>query len=1342
MQLYLPRTCTEIKADGKRGPSEPLEAHRDADAYVLLGDPGAGKTELFKHEAIETGGVFISARDFLVFERKEASIGKTLFIDGLDETRVGKGDRRTPLDRIRTRLDQLDRPRFRLSCREADWLGSSDREALNRVTPIGNVRTLHLDPLTEQQIIAFLEDRLGAGEARIFIQTAHEHQLEGLLNNPQTLKLLTDSLRGQQWPVSRTSTYELACRQLAKETNDEHRAAKRSRTVPIENLLDAAGYLSAIQLLADIPGISLDEADQNNLSLPLLTRSSHLPFEEALETRLFKGLGDERFALVHRSVAEFLAARYLAARVENHGLPLGRVLALMVGIDGGVVAGLRGLHAWLVLHCSTQRYILIENDPLGAVLYGDARSFSTADKQCVLSGLHSQAQKFGGFRWQDWSASPFGALSTPDMLPNFLEILVSPSRQASDQALVECVVDALRHGDPISDLAEPLLMIVRDASRWQAIRKDALYAYGRISNLELARLKELLDDIYTGEVADSDDELLGVLLELLYPKIVTPQRVFDYLHPPKDPNLIGHYLMFWVHGLPKNASNSDLPLLLDGLAGRPTVLAHQKHEHSLREMAGELLARGLEVTGDATSDQQLYTWLGVGLDEYGHPILDRTHHDRIEKWFLTRPDRYKGVLAHCAQECADNDNVRYCLYKCAGLLYGTTVPDDIGLWYLSQVETAKSEALSCQFFEQAVSTLILERGHQGLSLDFIDSWANKRSKYRDALGRMLYCEISDWHLELARHARERKVEQKERKGEWLRYFREHLSVIREGKAHPKVLHDLAAAYFGHYYEARGDTPLERLQNFLNQDEEVIEAALSGFRNSLFRGDLPTEDEIADLETKGRMHYIRLPCLAGAEEISAATAEDILSLDDDVLTRLIWFKYTYGTGDELAWFVVLVRKRPELIAHVLVIYASKAIEAAKEHVSGLYSLAHDDAYAEVARLAVLPLLEVFPVRARKNQLTALESLLKAAICHLDKEDLLPLIGRRLQYDRLDVLQRVYCLACALLVKPAEYQPMLLSCVSKSQARARHLARFFHGSTDMLASAQVSESILAMLIDLFAPICSPERPKEAHWVSPAMQLAELVRAQINHLGGLSSQEAGQELERLLDNPKLVAWHSSLRYALQTQQVSRREALYRHPSADEVEKTLANLQPSSAADLAALTLDYLQELRDWIRHGNTDPYKQFWNLNSYGKPTVPRIEDSCRDTILDKLRVRLGSLGIDAQPEGHYADDNRADIRVSLGGAGGLNVPIEIKRDKHPDLWRAIHQQLIARYTRDPGAAGHGIYLVFWFGGEGMPTPPHGRAKPHSAEELALCLKDLLEPEVKRLISVCVFDVASRA
>ena len=176
------------------------------------------------------------------------------------------------------------------------------------------------------------------------------------------------------------------------------------------------------------------------------------------------------------------------------------------------------------------------------------------------------------------------------------------------------------------------------------------------------------------------------------------------------------------------------------------------------------------------------------------------------------------------------------------------------------------------------------------------------------------------------------------------------------------------------------------------------------------------------------------------------------------------------------------------------------------------------------------------------------------------------------------------------------------------------------------------------------------------------------------------------------------------------------------------------------AELSFDYLRDIARKIRDGSTNDYRQYWNHDKENKKlSKPKPENDCRDILLSDLNERLGVLHIDAQREGNYADDKRADIRVSFDGAHGLNVPVEIKKDSHRDIWSAIQEQLIKKYIRDPGADGHGIYLVFWFGGTGLPSPSDGSRKPRNAQELEERLRQILSPEERHRILVCIIDCA---
>lgn len=181
MSIIVPRTCTEITdkttQPGQAAVPRSLEEFRDTSAYVLLGDPGSGKTTAFEVESKETkNGYLISARDFLTFDVSTHTEwrDKTLFIDGLDEVRAGTSDARTPFDQIRRRLDTLGKPRFRLSCRQADWLGNNGLTKLGAVSPNSNVTSLRLDPLANSDVVEILKASPHVDDADKFITEATE----------------------------------------------------------------------------------------------------------------------------------------------------------------------------------------------------------------------------------------------------------------------------------------------------------------------------------------------------------------------------------------------------------------------------------------------------------------------------------------------------------------------------------------------------------------------------------------------------------------------------------------------------------------------------------------------------------------------------------------------------------------------------------------------------------------------------------------------------------------------------------------------------------------------------------------------------------------------------------------------------------------------------------------------------------------------------------------------------------------------------------------------------------------------------------------------------------------
>ena len=159
-----------------------------------------------------------------------------------------------------------------------------------------------------------------------------------------------------------------------------------------------------------------------------------------------------------------------------------------------------------------------------------------------------------------------------------------------------------------------------------------------------------------------------------------------------------------------------------------------------------------------------------------------------------------------------------------------------------------------------------------------------------------------------------------------------------------------------------------------------------------------------------------------------------------------------------------------------------------------------------------------------------------------------------------------------------------------------------------------------------------------------------------------------------------------------LKRVDANYKQLTWREVQEALKDGAPANIADLQTLIMMHIKDLSISIRGANTDPYKQFWNVNSYGGLESPKPEEVCRDALVEMLRPCLLSIGLRVEPEGHMASDKRADICIF---ANKMKLVIELKRDYHSEVWTAVERQLDRFYTRDPEANGFGIYGVFWFG-----------------------------------------------
>lgn len=1374
MTYTVRRTCRDIGEPASRGPSEspsrPVEDWKDEAAYVLLGPPGSGKTTIFEHLAERQGEHRVTARDFLAFDDRPGWHDTTLFIDGLDETRAGTTDGRTPLDSIRAKLDRMGRPRFRLSCREADWFGANDRDHLKQVSPSGAVKVLRLDPLSDQDIHQFLRDVPGIEDPEDFVAAAQGKGLHGLLVNPQSLKMLAVAVGAAGvWPETRTQAFDMACRTLIAEHNEEHRIASPDPG-GITDLIEASGRLCAVQLLTGAAGYALPgaESDQHFLGLDLLPGTEREILRRSLQSKLFESPTERRMVPVHRQVAEFLAARYLAALVEN-GLPIGRILALITGYDGVVVSELRGLSAWLAAHSKSSRAEVIARDPLGTVLYGDAQHFSPEEKRMLLDGLERQTAATPRLIATLQLDSRLGDLVSSDMANQVREILTAPAREDSWQSFVVILLEALQHGERLPTLADPLKELIRDGTLWPRIRDRAVNLFVRHRRNDtqaLTELKELTADVYAGRVADSDDALLGRLLSTIYPEAISETEVIRYLRVPQRPNHSPEYDYFWNGQLPKRSTRSQLAVLLDQIVERYDNLLADERAHGLPAfficwLPSNLLARFLRLSGDEVDLTSLFYWLEPAAkagDWTYDPDIGREESQEVRQWLESHPAAWKTLLAMGLERCSERLDCTepYWFYNCMreeehGRLLGAARPRDFGLWCLDQAVAAKNRITAEWLIGEVAESLHYGRSVEGLSREAVSRRLVGFARLGDAFDRrMAELEARTSGRELTKPLVQARLRTK--RPDWHDQVKPHENELRGNTARPQLLHELAKVYFGAYINVRGKSPRDRLNALLAGDESLVDTVLSGFRKTIDREDLPSDTKVIRLGIANRTHYLALPFMAGLEEMAKTAPSGEIDLDRERLRLALAVHYTVPMWPTVRhpadrpprWFAWTLSNRPEVAADVLVRSVLSKLRKGAESPAGIHELAHSPDHARVARLATMPLLKQFPVRCASGQLSSLNHLLLAARRHCEIDPLLELIDEKQADHRMSVAQRVHWLVAGLCIAPESYVGRLEDYAAGKERRIRFLAEAvtsqFSISLDLKyrQCAPALRLLIRLIGTTFRPYSLGDDCDEGVMVTPEMNAADQVRDCIDQLASLTTEDASRALESLSSDNDLRPWRSLLMDAAYRQKATRREAEFAYGDIAQVFETLANGPPANVADLAALTLEQLNEIARTIRDGNTSDWRQYWNVDRYNRPQNPRPEDACRDALLSDLRNRLIRLCVDVQPEGRYANDKRADIHVSCAG---FNIPVEIKKSCHRDLWSAVRSQLIARYTIDPETEGHGIYLVFWFGDTEhcRPTPPAIDTPPVTSLELEDRLVSTLSPDERRKIQIRVIDVS---
>ena len=1353
--------------------SGPLADWRNAPAYVLLGEPGAGKTVAFDLECEDDPerNELVSARDFTALgpESYPEWRGKNLFIDGLDEIRTASSDWRGPLDRIQKRLHSLGHPRFRLSCRGGEWLGEDDVAALRRLGSYKELVVLRLEPLDEEEIRILLNERVGQDRADEFVYAAHEHDLLGFLQHPLYLDLLLRADIVKSGIGSRRGLLEAACKAMIREKNSAHRAARRGQPHPSETaLLNASGRLCALSLLADDQGWSVDPAEPTP-GYPSLRRiedadSRVVPnqLDGALRTRLFRMTSSGRFEPLHRQVAEFLGGRFLGRQVDGGNVSSARLRALMAGGDGAPAPSLRGLAAWIAVHSRKARPSLIRDDPLGVASYGDPSEFLRQDQRQLMSNLRDRAREID--IWE-WPSAALPSLATPGALPIVGDLIAAPERDDATQSLAYLALQAIArtNGSHIpGDLRAALLDVVRDRCWWPGTRAAALKAWIGSADVVGRHVKEalgLLDEIRRKQLEDPRGSLTGILLGHLYPTHMVPEVIWDFVRPVTPDPLGSGHTEFWLYQLPRHVEEACLLAeVLDSLCQWLDGRRRGIDDYVTRDGVAKMFLRALELHGAEIETERLYAWLRVVLrwmpskDDLGLSNLIRRHlgvlsreedvRSKADAWLRDRPLTQKALILEIFRR-QDDDEITVPtepVSPTGSLTLDDVLADapvrDFAAWFLEQAVLLSESRprLACHLLRRTGvgARALTASAPNDLTLDEVRARISGHSPLEQRLESLLapIAQPKRQHTLVGERARKQK--------EWIEWVREHIDALGCGHGPPKVYHDIAGAYLGANRSIAGDTPDERLRDLFFGDEKLSQVVLDGLRRVTERDDIPTPDDLIDLAKDGRASYFVLPLLAALEEEERAGGEDGARLEGDALQRALtsfFFARDYD-APQPAWYRRALGSDPKGVADAFVKVYRSHIRRSSDVDGHLRALTRTESHAAVARLAVPRLLESFPAKATVDQVLFLDYLIPAALEHVDRDELAAIVRRKVEPASLRIGQRIRWLATGALLGDPRSEDRLDSFLSDgSDARVREFAAFLKVRAVAERIGCLSARSLGTLVRRLGPYFAPLSGGFAGFTDEALRVGGVIRAALGALSARPTPDATELLQDLHDDEELEEWRKPIVEASETQTIVRLDAEFEPPTIGAVVNALKGGQPASAADLAALMADAILAIGERVRDGDADLWRPYWNEGERGRPKTPKIEPSCQQALLIALdsglpeRVRVDS-------EVRYAGNTRADLRVSFRE---FAVPVETKTSSSRDLWTAVTDQLIPRYVRDPRSGGYGIYVVFWHGPEHAKIPSPSGRPPRTPDELQDRLTQQLTTEAQRKVTVIVLDVS---
>ena len=1046
--------------------------------------------------------------------------------------------------------------------------------------------------------------------------------------------------------------------------------------------------------------------------------------DAVLRRRLFFSSDVDRFEPIHRTIAEFLAAEDLAARVGN-SLPIDRVMSLICAVDGKPVSSLRGLFAWLMCNLSHLAAGYVQRDPYGVATYGDA-SVLPPDAQCAIwAGLRKLPDPW--FLGNEDDRGSFRGLANLDTVKIIRDILQDPGTGVHLKiTALEAIANSTEYG--LNGLIRQMALD-KNENTW--IRSTALKALSRSVQSEKAML-ESID--YELALATDDAAALELRVDLLRQTQAwgrLPTRVLSILREAasaKEQRVFGRF-----YSLSRFLSDDDLNEILDGAS---QVLTNESRDAlDQRALFDELFKRRLENPAPITP-AQLANWLqAVSIAKDRHPEKMLTP---LKSRFEKDPALFKSVFELLADGMVIPARsfsffLGVQLWK---LLPATVWPVSQCEFFLSLAEKSDSPERAADFFHSYISWFPSNGASVALAEAGFDLLA-RRHDIAKALGKWNVCKIEKWRKDQLKRREKKSRKHLVNRAKIIDYLTPRLTTIRAGNEE-NALAWATPIYLGFSYDGEDVADMrERLIRVTN--EQITDAVIEGIARY---AETPIVPKMQAVIASWRAHQIPhthiLITLSVFLRVTAGLnvpKEALPACIAAVVTNLNLGDSIPGWNDRLSgWLLNQAAENPSVVSCVLSQLWISSAGVKYGILPGFYELNKEPGLQHfLASVSA----EVLKTGINEDIYTVGE--LVSVLLLYDRQAALEIGEAELTRNELSAEVQAIWSTALFVIDPNRYLNPWRTLISGSDPALWQVIEVIAHRTKgavSLTSAQRTE-IVTTIGQRFANIRHPIGSSDGS--QNPWDAAEFVANQIKLLAANGSLDADVHLERLENDNALASYRDLIRHLRAQHQKQQREHSFTFASAEQVAEALASRAPATPADLLAFTVDHLNTLSHELARTQRERYHAYWNES--GRDLVhPKREEVCSGLLAEDLQNRLKPQGPIVTVEHHMIADKECDLMV-LQGTERL-LPIEVKHHYHPELWSAWRTQLDRLYTRDAKAGRLGIYLVLWSGeakGRMMPKLPTGIIRPTGAAQLKNALESLI-PEIDRhRLRVVVVDIS---